>query len=610
MGSLPFLSRLVLHILDRRRRWDYVWLSALALLPILVAVSIGAHKSQSAGEYVYVGYFDKPNFWPFIVVLPLVLWTIRRVFRPVASIDTETLNEKEPPAIIQLFPRQSARQEVYLEMRKWMADARLMGTVLGLSLMIQIADVWELATVYWGDGPIRPEEMDWSVVYQTGTVSKGMNLMLVLPAYLVQFVITTLGVFCIVYLLWHNLFFLSRVYSRSLVQKGEEHRYIEIDLDDVNKCFGFRLANDAFNIQIIALIIGGLVILLSRFSNTHVGERGLQSDDLLRWPPVVFDSTVFPDVGQWLLGMFWLVGLAIVSLPAIVKLLPRLPFGARPSDLSITTYLREFLTDRQWRYGENPTTQEVNYIAAKFADNDFWPTGDNRASQLFFFSAWVFLIILFPIKTNDILVLSISFGLLGVVAYGVRSFLFVLLNGSLAYVDERLTTPRPDLLLAEERTRTVVHQKIFISYRREDSSAYSRLLRQSLLQFMEEEQIFMDIMAIHDGDDFVKAISTAVTECESMIVMIGKKWANSVNADEEKRLFQADDFVRQEVALALTEGKRVVPVLVGDAQMPSAQELPADLQPLWRRQARELSDSRWEYDVEQLVRALAEGEAV
>jgi hypothetical protein len=44
-------------------------------------------------------------------------------------------------------------------------------------------------------------------------------------------------------------------------------------------------------------------------------------------------------------------------------------------------------------------------LAAKFARNGFWPTGDNRASQLFFFSFWVFLIILYPIPTTDMLIL-------------------------------------------------------------------------------------------------------------------------------------------------------------------------------------------------------------
>jgi len=38
--------------------------------------------------------------------------------------------------------------------------------------------------------------------------------------------------------------------------------------------------------------------------------------------------------------------------------------------------------------------------------------------------------------------------------------------------------------------------------------------------------------------------------------------------------------------------------------MPKAEELPADIAPLWRRHARDLSDSRWEYDVSELVKAL------
>jgi hypothetical protein len=42
-------------------------------------------------------------------------------------------------------------------------------------------------------------------------------------------------------------------------------------------------------------------------------------------------------------------------------------------------------------------------------------------------------------------------------------------------------------------------------------------------------------------------------------------------------------------------------VLVGGAALPSAEELPEDLQGLLRRNACELSDSRWDYDVQQLA---------
>jgi hypothetical protein len=40
-------------------------------------------------------------------------------------------------------------------------------------------------------------------------------------------------------------------------------------------------------------------------------------------------------------------------------------------------------------------------------------------------------------------------------------------------------------------------------------------------------------------------------------------------------------------------------VLVDDATMPRADQLPDDLQPLARRQAIDLRDARWDADIEQ-----------
>ncbi len=117
--------------------------------------------------------------------------------------------------------------------------------------------------------------------------------------------------------------------------------------------------------------------------------------------------------------------------------------------------------------------------------------------------------------------------------------------------------------------------------------------------------MFMDIETIQDGDDFVDAIESAISECDSLIVVIGPSWSSCVDEAGLRRLEKPDDFVRLEIAAAFSQKKRVIPVLVGGAPMPSADELPKDIEPLWRRQARELSDSRWEYDVGELAKVLA-----
>ena len=62
------------------------------------------------------------------------------------------------------------------------------------------------------------------------------------------------------------------------------------------------------------------------------------------------------------------------------------------------------------------------------------------------------------------------------------------------------------------------------------------------------------------------------------------------------------DWVRVELERALVrEDAEVIPVLVDGAQIPRSEELPPALAALCRRNAFELSDRRWAYDVEQLA---------
>jgi len=63
--------------------------------------------------------------------------------------------------------------------------------------------------------------------------------------------------------------------------------------------------------------------------------------------------------------------------------------------------------------------------------------------------------------------------------------------------------------------------------------------------------------------------------------------------------------VRLELATALArDGIRLIPVLVGNASMPRATALPKDLLPLARRISFDVSDERWDYDVDPLLAGL------
>lgn len=146
---------------------------------------------------------------------------------------------------------------------------------------------------------------------------------------------------------------------------------------------------------------------------------------------------------------------------------------------------------------------------------------------------------------------------------------------------------------------------VFISYRREDSGAYAGRLFDRLKAEFGENQVFMDITALGPGVDFVEAIDKAVGSCKVLIALIGDRWADAPDDQGKRRLDNPEDFVRLEVSSALRGETFVIPVLVGNARMPKAKQLPDDLKPLIRRNALELSDTRWEYDVSVLIEEIS-----
>jgi hypothetical protein len=143
---------------------------------------------------------------------------------------------------------------------------------------------------------------------------------------------------------------------------------------------------------------------------------------------------------------------------------------------------------------------------------------------------------------------------------------------------------------------------IFVSYRRDDTTAYAGWLADMLDKRFGKQNVFRDIDSIEPGFDFVEAIERALAACEVMLVVIGKNWTTRLMEHVQT---EQEDYTRLEVATALKKRDvRVMPVLVQGASMPDADELPDDLVPLSRRHAFELHDSNWNSDVQYLITKL------
>jgi hypothetical protein len=139
-------------------------------------------------------------------------------------------------------------------------------------------------------------------------------------------------------------------------------------------------------------------------------------------------------------------------------------------------------------------------------------------------------------------------------------------------------------------------KKVFISYRRDDAAGFSHAIHDRLVEFLPDGRVFIDVLGIETGADFVKRLDAALGQCGVLLVLIGKRWAGSDDRGES-RLQNPRDWVRVEVGTALRRGVKVIPVLLDGASMPAEGSLAEELRPLVRLNAIDVRTSRLNADV-------------
>lgn len=148
-------------------------------------------------------------------------------------------------------------------------------------------------------------------------------------------------------------------------------------------------------------------------------------------------------------------------------------------------------------------------------------------------------------------------------------------------------------------------KQIFISYRRSDTAGHAGRLYDFLTDEFSNERVFFDTNTIEPGVNFEQKLSSELEKSDVVLVLIGDQWLDSKGKDGNKRLDDPKDYVRFEVATALSNNKTVIPVLLQHAQMPSASELPDDLHDLAKRNAVKVNDDHWKSDCKMLSTVLA-----
>ena len=146
--------------------------------------------------------------------------------------------------------------------------------------------------------------------------------------------------------------------------------------------------------------------------------------------------------------------------------------------------------------------------------------------------------------------------------------------------------------------------KVFLSYRRADSQVTAGRMAQFLDAIPAIEELFLDVDDIEPGENFEHKIKRTLAQSTHVFVLIGTQWRGQTGASGQARIFDADDVVRQETCLTLRSGLKLVPILIDDARMPNANELPADLMGLPKINAFALRTSHFDEDMDNLLDVL------
>jgi hypothetical protein len=187
-----------------------------------------------------------------------------------------------------------------------------------------------------------------------------------------------------------------------------------------------------------------------------------------------------------------------------------------------------------------------------------------------------------------------------------------------SYFVEAGTTPRPDTLApslppdapatpaaaAPVASPPTAHDTVFISYRRQDSADVTGRIYDRLVQRFAREQIFKDVDSIPLGVDFRSHLEGVVGRCTLLLAVIGPGWLVAAGA-KGRRLDDTSDFVRIEIEAALARDIPVIPILVGGATLPDANELPPALAALTFRNGISVRpDPDFHRDMDRLIAGL------
>lgn len=145
-------------------------------------------------------------------------------------------------------------------------------------------------------------------------------------------------------------------------------------------------------------------------------------------------------------------------------------------------------------------------------------------------------------------------------------------------------------------------QKIFINYRRSDSSSIAGRIYEKLRHKFSNDVVFMDIHSIEFGAKYRNKITNTLKQTAVLLVIIGPKWLTLQDEKSgRRRLDNVDDLVRFEIETAIKDSIAIIPICIERAEIPKKEYLPDSIAELSDLNMVEISSDNFDNKFEELV---------
>ena len=140
---------------------------------------------------------------------------------------------------------------------------------------------------------------------------------------------------------------------------------------------------------------------------------------------------------------------------------------------------------------------------------------------------------------------------------------------------------------------------VFINYRQgNEQTLFIVQLQRSISDRFGSAKVFLDVRSMPPGTRYPDDLRKNLCVSKVLIAVIHQDWLKSLN---QRKNSTGPDWVRLEIRTALRTGKKIIPVLLNDARLPTSDQLPDDIADLANRNACWLRSTSLDEDMTRLL---------